>query len=252
MLAPRKSVSRKEYSPTESFLDTKFGFPLMTTRTLENAQTKYPPLPTTHEYMNISSKLIDMQPGPNADPSHIDTNRNQANQLISKFPSPPSRTDSYYSRYNPTTASQTSVTTVDINSPPLIPRNPSLNSIIVPPKPYPRVPSSSNQETQALTPLVRNNTSTAHSVIGNYGMVGLKNIGNSCYMNSIIQCLNATTPLSRYFSTENFKRHVNTRSKLGSGGAVVGAYANLVKAIWSYKDPVLTPRRFKVKELNLF
>jgi len=35
------------------------------------------------------------------------------------------------------------------------------------------------------------------------GMTGLKNLGNTCYMNSVLQCMSATTPLARYFLSSN-------------------------------------------------
>ena len=37
------------------------------------------------------------------------------------------------------------------------------------------------------------------------GRVGLRNIGNTCFMNSCLQCLSNTVPLSQYFLNMYFE-----------------------------------------------
>jgi len=48
------------------------------------------------------------------------------------------------------------------------------------------------------------------------GMTGLKNLGNTCYMNAILQCMSATLPLARYFLSKSVIRFSNLRWKLSS------------------------------------
>jgi hypothetical protein len=77
------------------------------------------------------------------------------------------------------------------------------------------------------------------------GMAGLKNLGNTCFMNSIIQCLNATVPLSRYFLDGSYRRHVARGNKMGSGGVIADCYALLIKNIWNAQESTITPLQFK-------
>ena len=68
------------------------------------------------------------------------------------------------------------------------------------------------------------NMSANHPTKGR--MVGLLNIGNTCYMNSIMQCLNSVTSLAEYFKNDEYCRDIDPRSKHGGifarevGGAV--------------------------------
>ena len=64
-------------------------------------------------------------------------------------------------------------------------------------------------------------------------------------MNSIVQCLNGTTPLSRYFLDGSYRHHLNRTNHLGSKGRIADAYAQLVKDLWSEHDDIVVPSEFK-------
>lgn len=92
-------------------------------------------------------------------------------------------------------------------------------------------------------------TATAEHVVpkGIPGTVGLTNLGNSCYMNCIVQCLVHAEPLTKYMlSTESlFRQEINRTNPLGSGGKVAEAYASLLKAIWSGQHTCISPLALK-------
>eukprot|EP00523_Entomoneis_sp_CCMP467_P019717 CAMPEP_0168857200 /NCGR_PEP_ID=MMETSP0727-20121128/15605_1 /TAXON_ID=265536 /ORGANISM="Amphiprora sp., Strain CCMP467" /LENGTH=1184 /DNA_ID=CAMNT_0008911817 /DNA_START=100 /DNA_END=3654 /DNA_ORIENTATION=- len=77
------------------------------------------------------------------------------------------------------------------------------------------------------------------------GSVGLHNLGNSCFLNSTVQCLNHMEPITQYFLRDTYTGELNRQNPLGSGGNVAMAYASLIKQMWSGDYSVLAPRSLK-------
>ncbi|GAX20611.1 ubiquitin carboxyl-terminal hydrolase 4/11 [Fistulifera solaris] len=68
-------------------------------------------------------------------------------------------------------------------------------------------------------------------VLRRYGS-GLGQLGNTCFMNSSIQCLTHTDPLRKYFLSGDYEVDLNRDNPLGTGGELAQDFAKLVADMW--------------------
>jgi ubiquitin carboxyl-terminal hydrolase 4/11 len=104
-------------------------------------------------------------------------------------------------------------------------------------------PNSGRSSPAPSGPMTRGRTQKSGKVPGT---VGLSNLGNTCYMNSALQCVRSVEELTKYFLSGAAANELNYDNPLGNNGQVAEAYARLLTEI--YKDQVptsVTPRNFK-------
>ncbi|KAJ3195973.1 ubiquitin-specific protease doa4 [Irineochytrium annulatum] len=121
--------------------------------------------------------------------------------------------------------------------------NPAAAQRRAPPPPIPPKPrnsiSGASPDSADFTSLSRSDLSVSN------GLAGLRNLGNTCYMNSVLQCLSATIPFSRFFLGGGYRKHINRANRLGTKGQIAEQFALLIRTMWNGQENVINPSEFK-------
>lgn len=76
-------------------------------------------------------------------------------------------------------------------------------------------------------------------------LIGMKNLGNTCFMSSALQCLVNCEPLTDYFLGFDWRGEINLANFLGHQGRMAEAFGKLVSEVWSSPKGYMSPRPFK-------
>ena len=78
------------------------------------------------------------------------------------------------------------------------------------------------------------------------GLLGLFNLGNTCYINCSIQCLSNTKDLTKYFLLNYYQNDINLQTTFGSNGLLVKSYSDLINLMWLSKFKKINPHFFRI------
>lgn len=133
---------------------------------------------------------------------------------------------------------------------------PSQSSNIPPPPPPPPPPPRAGHLPRSVSAAVISTSSRPTAMVNPYeeepdvcvvdqGFSGLRNIGNTCFINAVLQMIVNNIELREFFLGGHYEMEINESNPLGSGGRLAVAFADFMQQMWSGRHKSVVPSQIK-------
>ena len=138
---------------------------------------------------------------------------------------------------------QPQATTPPSHNAPKQPQATSPPSHNAPKQPQATNPPSHNVPVMIPSEMETSNPAYRNKQLSQPSTTGLLNLGNSCFMNSVLQCLSNTPELRDYFVSGRYLANINSENPLGFEGKLAKCFCRILRQLWSGEYEYFSPKK---------